>query len=545
MSLINSNPQIASKINDLWQKFWSGGISNPLTAIEQITYLLFMKKIDENDLENLANAEFTGDPYISKFEGIYVLPQDRPKADATPEQIAEIEKNKGVDKHSLRWSQFKRIAPTESMLTHVQQYVFPFIKELDKDEASFTKHMANAVFIIPKPSLLKEAVDTIDAIYLEMEKDANEKGQDFQDIQGDVYEMLLSEIASAGKNGQFRTPRHIIKLLVELVDPQLGHRIADPACGTGGFLLGAYQYMITQLDKEKDKKEPDEDGFIRSSRSALLTEDVKDILGKSLHGYDIDQTMVRLGLMNLMMHGIDSPQIDYKDTLSKSYTENAQYKIVLANPPFTGNIDKGDINEELALKTTKTELLFIERIYNMLEMGGTAGIVVPQGVLFGTGGAFVDARKLMIEKSELKAVITAPSGVFKPYAGVSTALLIFTKGGTSENVWFYDMESDGYTLDDKRKKLQLSDGKDDYGDLQDIVKHFKSRDSKAENDRKGRYFFVPKSEIVEADYDLSFSKHKVDVFEAITYDEPKVILEKLNSIEENLVKELKSLENYF
>jgi type I restriction enzyme M protein len=490
MSLINSNPQIASKINDLWQKFWSGGISNPLTAIEQITYLLFMKKLDENDLEELSKSEFSGDPYTSKFEGIYVLRQDRPKVDATPEEIAEIEKTKGVDKHSLRWSQFKRIAPTENMLTYVQQYVFPFIKELDKEDASFTKHMANAVFIIPKPSLLKEAVDTIDAIYLEMEKDANEKGQDFQDIQGDVYEMLLSEIASAGKNGQFRTPRHIIKLLVELVDPQLGHRIADPACGTGGFLLGAYQYMITQLDKEKGEKQPDEDGFIRSSRSALLTEDVKEILGKSLHGYDIDQTMVRLGLMNLMMHGIDSPQIDYKDTLSKSYTENAQYKIVLANPPFTGNIDKGDINEELALKTTKTELLFIERIYNMLEMGGTAGIVVPQGVLFGTGGAFVDVRKLMIEKSELKAVITAPSGVFKPYAGVSTALLIFTKGGKTENVWFYDMESDGYTLDDKRAKLE------GYGDLQDIVHQFKSRNAEIEYDRKGKFFFVPLAKLL-------------------------------------------------
>lgn len=521
MSLINSNPQIASKINDLWQKFWSGGISNPLTAIEQITYLLFMKKLDENDLEELSKSEFTGDPYISKFEGIYVLPQDRPKAGATKEEIAEIEKSKGVDKHSLRWSQFKRIAPTENMLSYVQQYVFPFIKELDKDDASFTKHMSNAVFIIPKPSLLKEAIDTIDAIYLEMEKDANEKGQDFQDIQGDVYEMLLSEIAAAGKNGQFRTPRHIIKLLVELVDPQLGQRIADPACGTGGFLLGAYQYMITQLDKEKDKKEPDEDGFIRSSRSALLTEDVKEILGKRLYGYDIDQTMVRLGLMNLMMHGIDSPQIDYKDTLSKSYTENAQYKIVLANPPFTGNIDKGDINEELALKTTKTELLFIERIYNMLEMGGTAGIVVPQGVLFGTGGAFVDARKLMIEKSELKAVITAPSGIFKPYAGVSTALLIFTKGGTTENVWFYDMESDGYTLDDKRAK------QDGFGDLQDIIHKFKSRNPDIDFERKEKSFFVPKSEIVEADYDLSFSKYKEEVFDEIVYEKPELILGKL------------------
>lgn len=535
MSLINSNPQIASKINDLWQKFWSGGISNPLTAIEQITYLLFMKKIDENDLENLSKSEFTGDPYTSKFEGIYVLPQDRPRADATVEEIAEIERTKGVDKNSLRWSQFKRIAPTEKMLSYVQQYVFPFIKELDKEDASFTKHMTNAVFIIPKPSLLKEAVDTIDAIYLEMEKDADEKGQDFQDIQGDVYEMLLSEIAAAGKNGQFRTPRHIIKLLVELVDPQLGHNIADPACGTGGFLLGAYQYMITQLDKEKDQKQPDEDGFIRSSRSALLTEDVKKILGKSLHGYDIDQTMVRLGLMNLMMHGIDSPQIDYKDTLSKSYTENAQYKIVLANPPFTGNIDKGDINEELALKTTKTELLFIERIYNMLEMGGTAGIVVPQGVLFGAGSAFVDTRKLMIENSELKAVITAPSGVFKPYAGVSTALLIFTKGGTTEKVWFYDMVSDGYSLDDKRTK------KEGYGDLQDIVLQFKSRKPEKGYDRKEKCFFVPKNEIVLADYDLSFSKYKEDVFNEIVYKKPELILAKLIGEDGNggLEKEIK------
>ncbi len=542
MSLINSNPQIASKINDLWQKFWSGGISNPLTAIEQITYLLFMKKLDENDLEELSKSEFSGDPYKSKFQGVYVLPQDRPKPGATKKEIAEIEKTKGVDKNSLRWSQFKRIAPTENMLSYVQQYVFPFIKELDQEDASFTKHMANAVFIIPKPSLLKEAIDTIDTIYLEMEKDANEKGQDFQDIQGDVYEMLLSEIAAAGKNGQFRTPRHIIKLLVELVDPQLGHRIADPACGTGGFLLGAYQYMITQLDKEKDKKEPDEDGFIRSSRSALLTEDVKGILGKSLHGYDIDQTMVRLGLMNLMMHGIESPQIDYKDTLSKSYTENAQYKIVLANPPFTGNIDKGDINEELALKTTKTELLFIERIYNMLEMGGTAGIVVPQGVLFGTGGAFVDARKLMIEKSELKAVITAPSGVFKPYAGVSTALLIFTKGGTSENVWFYDMESDGYTLDDKRKKQEGN------GDLQDIVLKFKQRNSELETDRKAKHFFVPIKEIVDNNFDLSITRYRDYVFDKIVYEKPDVILKKLigeNGLEKEIIKKLEELKQLF
>jgi type I restriction enzyme M protein len=539
MSLLSNNNTIKSKIDDLWQKFWSGGISNPLTAIEQITYLLFMKKLDENDLEELSRSEFSGDPYTSKFEGIYLLPEDRPKADATPEEIAEIESSKGIDKHTLRWSQFKR-KPSDEMLAYIQRYVFPFLKDLEEDDSLFAKHMVNAVFIIPKPSLLKEAIASIDEIFVEMEKDSNEKGQDFQDIQGDVYEYLLSEIASAGKNGQFRTPRHIIKLLVDLVDPKLGQKVADPACGTGGFLLGAYQYMITQLDKEKDQRTPDEDGFIRNSKSALLTEEVKEILGKSLYGYDIDSTMVRLGLMNLMMHGIDNPQIDYKDTLSKSYHETSEYDVVLANPPFTGNIDKGDIHEELQLKTTKTELLFIERIFNMLRMGGTAGIVVPQGVLFGTSNAFKDARKLMIEDSELKAVITAPSGVFKPYAGVSTALLIFTKGGETENVWFYDMESDGYTLDDKRDK------QDGYGDLQDIITQFKNKDAQKEDEREGKHFFVPKQEIIEADYDLSYSKYRNEVFEEIVYESPKAILEKLigeNGLENEIVKSLNELKD--
>ncbi|QXP54657.1 N-6 DNA methylase [Cellulophaga sp. HaHa_2_95] len=530
MSLINSNPQIASKINDLWNKFWSGGISNPLTAIEQITYLLFMKKYDENDLEELSKAEFTGDPYTSKFDGTFFATK----------QDEENNQN-GIDKQELRWSNFKRL-PANDMLQHVQRYVFPFIKTLDTDESPFVKHMANAVFIIPKPSLLLEAVKSIDDIFDLMEQDATQNGQDFQDIQGDVYEMLLSEIASAGKNGQFRTPRHIIKLLAELVNPKLGQRIADPACGTGGFLLGAYQYMVTQLDKEKEKQQSDEDGFIRSSRSALLTEDVKEILGSSLQGYDIDQTMVRLGLMNLMMHGIESPQIDYKDTLSKSYFETSEYDVVLANPPFTGSVDKGDIHEELSLKTTKTELLFIERIYNMLKMGGTAGIVIPQGVLFGSGKAFVEARKLMIEKSELKAVITIPSGAFKPYAGVSTAILIFTKGGETENVWFYDMESDGYTLDDKRAKLKDKEGNDDYGDLQDIITNYKTRTTKKENDRKAKHFFVPKKEIKDEGYDLSFSRYKEEVFEEIEYEKPEVILTKLLGGKDKDGKKIKGLE---
>lgn len=542
MSLLQHNPTIKSKIQELWNKFWSGGISNPLTAIEQITYLLFMKKLDENDLDDQSNAEFTGDTHQSIFEGYFLLSGDRPKDGASVEEIRSIEKEKGIEKEKLRWSEFKRL-PSDEMLALVQQYAFPFIKTLDTEDSPFVKHMRNAVFIIPKPSLLTEAVKIIDEIFEQLELDAKEKGQDFQDIQGDVYEYLLSEIASAGKNGQFRTPRHIIKLLVELVQPQLGNRIADPACGTGGFLLDAYQYLITQTIKDKSKLKPDEDGFIRSTKSAKLTAEVKDILGNSLQGFDIDQTMVRLGLMNLMMHGIDNPQIDYKDTLSKSYSETGTYNIVLANPPFTGNIDKGDVNEELHLKTTKTELLFIERIYNMLVMGGTAGIVVPQGVLFGSAKAFKDARKLMIEKSQLKAVITAPSGVFKPYAGVSTALLVFTKGGETENVWFYDMESDGYSLDDKRNKLKFQDGIDDYGDLQEILTQYKNQTiTKSREERTGKYFTVSKKEIIKEGYNLSFSQYHEKVYPEVKYEKPDEILLKLLGGTDKAGKEVKGLE---
>ena len=472
-----------------------------------------MKRLDDLDLKRISDAEFTGEKYISKFEGKYTLP-------GTDQE---------VDKQTLRWSHFKRMS-AEAMLSHVQMKVFPFLKQLNGDESPFTEHMKNAVFIIPKPSLLVEAMSTIEEIFEEIEKDANEGGQAFQDIQGDVYEMLLSEIATAGKNGQFRTPRHIIKLIAELVAPQLGHTIGDPASGTGGFLLGAYQYMVTQLDKNKKDLKPDEDGFIRNSVSGLLTKKVSDILNDSLFGYDIDVTMVRLGLMNLMMHGVDTPHIDYKDTLSKGFTEENKYNIIMANPPFTGSIDKDDINESLQLKTTKTELLFVEQFYNLLKMGGTAGVIVPQGVLFGS------ARKILIDKCELKAVITMPSGVFKPYAGVSTAILIFTKGGETENVWFYDMQSDGYSLDDKRSKL------DGYGDLQDIVKKYKTRDPGKDSDRKQKFFFVPKSEIVEANYDLSISRYKEDVFEEIEYDAPGVILKKLNVLEGEIALGLGELE---
>jgi type I restriction enzyme M protein len=547
--MLQNNPELKSKIDQLWNKFWSGGISNPLTAIEQITYLLFMKRLDELDQKKQADAEFTGEKYTSKFEDKWIPPEYRAKArdDDTQKETDKRHadaKMYEIEKRTLRWSEFKRMQ-AEEMLQHVQGKVFPFLKDLNGSESNFTHHMKNAVFIIPKPALLVEAVKTIDEIFEVMERDSRENGQAFQDIQGDVYEMLLSEIATAGKNGQFRTPRHIIKLMADLVQPQLGHKIADPACGSGGFLLGAYQYIVTQLAIKAGTTNltPDEDGFVRTSVAAALTEKAQAILASSLWGYDIDATMVRLGLMNLMMHGIDEPHIDYKDTLSKSYTEESEYDIVMANPPFTGSIDKGDINENLQLGTTKTELLFVENIYRLLKKGGTACVIVPQGVLFGSGGAFRTLRQMLVERCDLKAVITLPSGVFKPYAGVSTAILLFTKvwgpkdkvtQPATENVWFYEMAADGYSLDDKRSK------QDGNGDLQDIIAKYHVRNPATDTDRTAKCFMVPRTEIADEknNFDLSLSRYKTDVFEEVHYDAPGVILDRLIQAEVGDVDEI-------
>lgn len=517
--MVQNNSTLKGLIDNLWKTLWSGGIANPLTAIEQITYLLFMKRLDDVEAKRERDAEFTGEKYASRFSGTFVVPGTKEK----------------VKKSALRWSHFKHL-PAEEMLVHVQTKVFPFLKELNGGASPFTKHMANAVFIMPKASLLVEAIKIIEDIFKEIEKDATEGGHAFQDIQGDVYEMLLSEIATAGKMGQFRTPRHIIKLMAELVSPQLGQRIGDPACGTGGFLLGAYQYILTDLVRKQDKKKlaRDEDGFERATMSAVLTEKVKNILQNSFYGYDIDQTMVRLGLMNLMMHGIDEPQIDNQDTLGKKFSENNLYDIIMANPPFTGNLDKSDLFDNRRTSTTKTELLFIDRIFNMLKMGGTASIIIPQGVLFGNANAFIETRKMLIEEAELKAVITMPSGVFKPYAGVATAILIFTKAGKTEDVWFYDMKADGYSLDDKRNKIPESD-------LQDIVKQYHSRMELASN-REENHFFVSKKEIVENEYDLSFGKYKIDVYKPVKYDDPKDILKNLRTIETRIQAGLTELE---
>jgi len=502
------NTTIKSSIDRLWDKFWSGGISNPLTAIEQISYLLFIKRIDQLDIKKTHDAEFTGESYEPFFKG---------------------------DNESLRWSHFRHMEGGE-MLEHIQTKVFPFLKSLGAEGGAFAKHMNNAVFIISKPSLLVEAVNIIDEVYEEISKQES-AGQGFQDTQGDVYEYLLSEITSAGKLGQFRTPRHIIQLICELVDPKLGDTICDPACGTGGFLLGAYQHILTQ-HTSKEHQQTDENGLTRGTLGDRLTDTRQwtHLKEKTFYGYDMDDSMVRIGLMNLMMHGISTPNIDQKDTLSKKYDEDNHFDVIMANPPFKGSIDKGDINESLSLPTTKTELLFINRIIKSLKIGGRAGVIVPDGVLSGSNTAHLLARKMLLNVCELQGVISLPSGVFKPYAGVSTAILIFVKGGETEKVWFYDMHADGYSLDDKRSKISVSD-------IQDIVERWNHRKDQKDNNRSSKFFWVSKKELGENKYDLNINQYKITEHKETQYENPKVILEKIQSIEQEIIKGLNNLKS--
>ena len=514
---------IKSKIDALWDKFWSGGIANPLTAIEQITYLLFMRRLDATDREEQKRAEFAEREHSSLFEGRFT-------------GLDNVE----IDTNELRWSRFRHL-PAEEMLRHVRDRVFPFIKSLGGDEHPFARAMQDAVFILPKASLLVEAVGIIDELYTEIEREQRE-GQTFQDTQGDLYEYLLSEISTSGKNGQFRTPRHIIQMICCLVDPKLGDRICDPACGTGGFLLGSYQHIVT-AHTSPEHRLIDENGLERGLVGDRLTnaELWRALREETLFGFDFDTTMVRIGAMNLLLHGIDHPNLGYADTLSKRYTEKAMYNVVLANPPFKGSIDKGDIHEELSLKTTKTELLFVNRMINLLDIGGRAGVIVPDGVLFGSSNAHKGLRKILLEQCELQAVVSMPSGVFKPYAGVSTAVLVFVKGGKTERVWFYDMQADGYSLDDKREKTEAND-------IPDVVEKWKAWDhGRADalpqfEDRKAKAFCVPVGEIIENGFDLSINRYKEIEYEEAEYDPPKVILQQLRDLEDEIRKDLDELE---
>jgi type I restriction enzyme M protein len=415
-----TDPALRSKVDVLWNKLWTGGLVNPLDAIEQFSYLLFMKRLDDEENRRAQNARRRGRDYNSLFSD-----------------------------SELRWSYWTNLK-AETALKHVKEKVFPALKAIGGAGSSFELQMENAEFKINKPSLLIEACKAIDEMHI---------SQLNQDVQGDLYEYLLNRLNIAGRNGQFRTPRHIIRMMVQMIAPQKNERVCDPAAGTCGFLVNAYQYIL-ETNTSPDILQYDEDRMPHNFVGDLLEEGDEEFLqSKALTGYDSDSgmTMLRIGSMNLMLHGVSHPRFHYTDTLSKDFKEARQYDVVLANPPFKGAVDSSSVGKDLPLRYKKTELLFLHLFLRLLEMGGRCAAISPDGVLFGSSNAHVETRKKLIEENRLDAVISMPSGVFKPYAGVSTAVLIFTKGGTTDRIWFYDMEHDGFSLDDKRQKVAEND----------------------------------------------------------------------------------------
>ncbi len=484
--------EVKSKIDSIWNKFWSGGIANPLNAIEQITALIFLKMLSEKDNQKISQSSFTGEVYISIF----------------------------ADHKDAKWDNFKEL-DSESMLGTVRDVAFPFIKSYNAG-SEFNKSLKDLAFIITKPSLLSETVEALEEVFNILEVD--DKG--FMDSLGDMYEYLLSEISSSGKNGQFRTPRHIIKMITELVDPQIGERVFDPSLGTAGFLVSAYTHMLQPYT--------DEGGRLGAN---LTDNHLWDKLSNdTFFGNDSDISMIRISMMNMMLHDIENPHIKQTDTLSKQYTQKDAYQVVLANPPFKGSIDKEDKSEAFSISSIKTELLFVDLITRVLDIGGRAGVIIPDGVLFGSSKAHKTLRKNLLENNELKAVISMPSGVFKPYAGVSTAVLVFIKGGSTKRVWFYDMQADGYSLDDKRNQIEQND-------IPDIIEQYRHKEDKAYTDTK-KHFFVPVAEIVENDYDLSINRYKEIEYEEIEYPATDKILGDIERLSQSIevdIGELKGL----
>lgn len=490
--------QLKNKIDTLWDVFATGGLTNPLEVIEQITYLMFIHDLDESDNKKSKECAMLGLPFTSVFNDDVVI------GDRT------------IDGMQLKWSIFHDM-PADKMYSIIQEWVFPFIKTLHADKNSaYSKYMDDAIFKVPTPLLLTKVVDSLDEIYdlMSQEKDI--------DIRGDVYEYLLSKIATAGRNGQFRTPRHIIRMIVELMKPQPNEIICDPACGTSGFLLTASEYLRENFKEEIY--------FDRQKKDHYMNH--------MFYGYDMDRTMLRIGAMNMMTHGVESPYIEYRDSLSDQNPDRDKYSLILANPPFKGSLDADSVSADLlkVCKTKKTELLFLALFLKMLKVGGRCACIVPDGVLFGSSKAHKAIRKELIENNKLEAVISMPSGVFKPYAGVSTGILIFTKtnhGGT-DNVWFYNMTADGYSLDDKRTKVSEND-------IPDIIQRFNALDNEKERKRTDKSFFVTKKEIVENDYDLSINKYKEIEYEKIEYPPTKDIMKEILEINNEIAKGLKEL----
>lgn len=489
--------ELRNKVDTIWGTLWTAGITSPITVLEQITYLMFMKLLDDNQLKREANANALGVTLKKKVfgDGDCVISEEP--------RIVVAYKN-------LRWNIFHHFEPNE-MYTTVSQYVFPFIKSINtgKDTA-FSRFMKDAVFLIPTAKVLAKVVDDMDNM------DMNNK-----DIMGDVYEYLLGKIASAGELGQFRTPRHIIRMMVRLMKPTFADKILDPAMGSAGFIAECANYIQENFEKELLKKENAE-----HYKTTMFS------------GFDTDQTMLRIGAMNMMLHGVEEPNIKYQDSLSADNIERDAYTLIMANPPFTGSVFQEDISKDiLALcKTKKTELLFLALFIRMLKVGGRCASIVPDGVLFGSSTAHKMIRQELIDNQRLEAVISMPSGVFKPYAGVSTAILIFTKtnAGGTDKVWFYDMKADGFSLDDKRSPIADND-------IPDIIARFGNSDEEA-RERSDKSFFVPKSEIIDNGYDLSINKYKKREYVVEKYPEPKEILAEIRALEVEIQKGLAELE---
>jgi type I restriction enzyme M protein len=486
--------ELKSKVDKLWTTFWNNGISNPLSVIEQISYLLFIKRLD--DLELLKEKK------------------------AQRLNRAVKHPTFGPGQQHIRWSQFKNLDDSEAMLRIVRDEAFPFIKDMGSfsNQSAYARHMKDATFMIASPALLDSVVKQIEQIPMED-----------RDTKGDLYEYMLSKLSTAGTNGQFRTPRHIIKMMVALLAPGPREIICDPACGTGGFLVAAAEYLQELRDSD-------------GNRVINAAENQEHFDREMFHGFDFDATMLRIGSMNLMLHGIEDPKIEARDSLSEDHAgvEEA-FTMILANPPFKGSVEKSTIAKDLSkiIKTTKTELLFIALFLRLLKKGGRGAVIVPDGVLFGSSKAHKDIRQILVEEHKLDGVISMPSGVFKPYAGVSTAILIFTKVGVNQGgtdfVWFYDMAADGLSLDDKRQPVEAND-------IPDILQRWQARDAAKDTDRTAKAFFVPREEIAANAYDLSINRYKEIEYEEVQYDPPKVILQRLRDLEDDIRKDLDALE---
>mgnify|MGYP000774389695 FL=1 len=489
--------ELRSKVDSIWDTIWTGGITSPITVLEQITYLMFMKLLDDNQLKAEAGANALGIKLKNRVFG---------------EGICVISENPHVetDYKNLRWHVFHNYEPG-AMFSNIQNYVFPFIKQIGEGkDTAFSRYMKDTVFLIPTAKVLAKVVDGIDAM------DMNNK-----DIMGDVYEYLLGKIAAAGENGQFRTPRHIINMMVQLMKPTLKDKILDPAMGSAGFLLESSTYISTHYAKE-----------------LMKADNAKYYKSGMFSGFDTDQSMLRIGAMNMMLHGVEDPNMTYQDSLSGDNNERNCYSLIMANPPFTGSVFQEEISKDLLAlcKTKKTELLFLTLFVKMLEVGGRCASIVPDGVLFGSSTAHKAIRRELVENQKLVAVISMPSGVFKPYAGVSTAILIFTKtnAGGTDKVWFYDMKADGYSLDDKRSPIAAND-------IPDIIARFNNLDGEEGRERTEQSFFVTKEEIVDNGYDLSINKYKKTEYVTVEYPSTAEILDRLDALEAEIASEMKEL----